>query len=522
MQALNRRHLIGLSLAYCVLTSACGLLPRHAEPTLASLPVIKVPAAWSLPTTSAESNHQPSDLTQWWQHFHDPLLTQLIGQSLQHNTSVNIAQANLQQARALNDVALASLWPQLSASTSAQRNRNNSQASSQGSNKNSSAFRAGFDASWEPDIFGVLGDAVAASKANQAASAISLADIQISIAAEVAINYIQLRGAQLRLLIANENLKSQLETLQITNWRAQAGLLTSLESEQALTAAEQLQAQIPVFDTAVAQLLHGLLVLCGQPPDSQSPLQQQLNQQLDQQPAYIDSQVKNSAAQLVSLVPQTSMALAYDIPAVTLRKRPDIRSAEWQVSAATARVIQAEAARYPNFQLSGSLGLQSLTLGSLTNSASLLASLLASVSAPIIDGGARRAQVRVETALLEQSRNTYRATVLHAIQEVEDDLIILHNDQQRLQHLQLAADAANNAWLLARQRYSSGLIDFQTVLETQRALFNTQDAVASTSTDVSADMVRLYKAFGGGWVGGSADLGGVEATSSADSPIQSH
>jgi outer membrane protein TolC len=101
-------------------------------------------------------------------------------------------------------------------------------------------------------------------------------------------------------------------------------------------------------------------------------------------------------------------------------------------------------------------------------------------------------------------------------------LIILHNDQQRLQHLQLAADAANNAWLLARQRYSSGLIDFQTVLETQRALFNTQDAVASTSTDVSADMVRLYKAFGGGWVGGSADLGGVEATSSADSPIQSH
>ena len=147
----------------------------------------------------------------------------------------------------------------------------------------------------------------------------------------------------------------------------------------------------------------------------------------------------------------------------------------------------------------GSLGLNALTLGSLTNGASVVRGLLASVSLPLFDGGALRAQVRAQEAALEQARVAYQAAVLTALKDVEDALVALQNNRQRLVHLQAAASAAFNADLLARQRYSSGLIDFTAVLETQRTLLATQDSAQSTRTSLSADHVRLYKALGGGW-----------------------
>jgi outer membrane protein TolC len=226
----------------------------------------------------------------------------------------------------------------------------------------------------------------------------------------------------------------------------------------------------------VVQLRHSLAVLCGQAPDA---LQAQLA----------------AAGQ----VPQAQDDLALSMPAETLRQRPDVRAAEHQVSAALARVGQADAARYPGFRLSGSLGLSALTVGTLGSSGALVRALLGSVSGPLFDAGAGQAQVRAQQALLEQARMTYQATVLTALKEVEDALVALAGDRERLLHLRNAAEAAANAALMARQRYASGLVDFQTVLETQRSLFSTQDAVATTSTDLSADHVRLYKALGGGW-----------------------
>ncbi|MFZ3140669.1 TolC family protein, partial [Polaromonas sp.] len=191
---------------------------------------------------------------------------------------------------------------------------------------------------------------------------------------------------------------------------------------------------------------------------------------------------------------------ALAIPAQTLRQRPDVRAAEHRVSAALARVSQADAARYPSFSISGSLGLNALTLGSLTGGgASVVNALLGSVSVPLFDGGAARAQVRAQEAALEQARISYQATVLTALKDVEDALVALQGDRARLLHLQSAATAAQNADLLAQQRYTSGLIDFQTVLQTQRTLLTAQDSAASATADVSADHVRLYKALGGGW-----------------------
>jgi outer membrane protein, multidrug efflux system len=430
-------------------------------------------AAWSPPAQQASTPQlaptTANPLAQWWQQFNDPMLGALVAQALQANTSIRSAQAALQQSRALRDVSAAGLLPTLSASGSAQRGRANGLDAS-------NSFHAGLDASWEPDIFGGQRSALNAAEVDAQALQATLADVQVSVAAEVALAYVQLRGQQAQLAIARNSLASQQETLQITDWRAQAGLITSLEVEQARTASEQTSAQIPLLEAGIARTGHSLAVLTGQRPEA-------LLTQL----------------QRARPIPQPPAGLALDIAAQTLRQRPDVRAAELRITAALARVSVADAARYPGFAIGGSLGLNALTLGALGNSAGLVSSLLASLSIPLFDGGARRAQVLAQEAALEQARANYQAVVLSALQDVANALVTLSGDRTRLTHLQSAAAAAANADLLAQQRYSSGLIDFQTVLQTQRTLLTAQDSVASSTADISADHVRLYKALGGGW-----------------------
>jgi multidrug efflux system outer membrane protein len=443
------------------LTGCASLTARHE-----ALPQVAVPAQWSAAAPAAS----PTVLANWWQRYDDPLLTQLVTQALQANTSVRSAQAALAQARALRDVQGARLGPSVGASVSAQRSKS-------GDAPAGSRYQAGFDASWEPDVFGGQRAGVNAAEAEAEASRASLADTQVSVAAEVAVTYVQLRGLQARLDIARRNLAAQQETLQITDWRVQAGLATSLELSQARTNTEQTRAQIPSLETSVAQTGHALAVLTGQAPTA---LQAQLAQ--------------------ATAVPVPAGDLALSIPAQTLRQRPDIRIAEQQITAALARVSQAEAARYPSFNLSGSVGLSALALSGLTGGGSVVSALLGSVSVPLFDGGAAKAQVRSQEAALEQARVNYQAVVLNALQEVEDALVALRGNRERLQRLQSASESAEQAALIANQRYSSGLVDFQTVLDTQRSLLSTQDSLASTQAELSADHVRLYKALGGGWV----------------------
>ncbi len=459
-----------------MLLSACASL----APTGTALPDTPVPAAWSGPGGQAMPGQSATALADWWQRFNDPTLTALVTQALQVNTSVRSAQAALRQARAQRDVQQAGLGPTVDASGSAQRSKSGSASGT------SNRFQAGFDASWEPDVFGGNRSALNASEADAQASETSLADVRVSLAAEVAVTYVELRGLQARLAIARSNLAAQTETLQITRWRVQAGLASSLDLEQAIASSEQTAAQIPALQTSIAQAISSLAVLTGQAPGA---LQASLGQ--------------------AAAIPQGPSDLALAFPAETLRQRPDVRTAELRISAALARVSQADAARYPSFRLSGSLGLSALTLGTLTNGASVVNSLLASVSAPLFDGGAARAQVRAQEAALESARVDYEATVLTALKDVEDALVSLQGNRERLERLQAASSAAANAELLARQRYESGLIDFRSVLDTQRTLLSTQDSVASTQASLSADLVRLYKSLGGGW---SPDAQPVETT----------
>ena len=453
---------LALTLSAAAVLSACASL----TPSTTELPATPVPTAWSVATAGGQS---ATALAGWWQRFNDPALTSLVTQALQANTSAKSAQVALLQARAQRDVQTANAGPSLSASGSAQRSQS-------GNASAANRFQAGFDASWEPDVFGGNRAAVNASEADARAAETSLADVQVSLAAEVAASYIELRGLQTRLAIAQNNLALQTETLQITRWRTQAGLASSLDVEQAVTSTEQTRAQIPALQTSVAQSLNALAVLTGQAPGA------------------LETALGAPAA-----IPPAPGDLALAFPAETLRQRPDVRTAEHRISAALARVDAAEAARYPSFRLGGSLGLSALTLGTLTDGASVLRSLLASVSAPLFDGGATKAQVRSQEAALEQARLGYQSTVLTALKDVEDALVALRGDTERLARLQAASTAAANAELLARQRYQSGLIDFRTVLDTQRSLLSTQDSVASVQATLSADHVRLYKALGGGW-----------------------
>ncbi len=441
--------------------AACAHIPGPEAP----LPAVAVPLLWS---GQDEKNTAATDLAQWWTRLQDPQLTALIDRSLQANTDVRSARASLLQARALRDVSAAGLLPQLGTSASAQRARS-------GGNPAGNSFAAGLDASWEPDVFGGKHNALAATEAEARAALATLAQVQVSLAAEVALSYIELRNLQARLSIARSNLASQADTLQIARWRTQAGLASELDVAQAVAANEQVRAQIPALQSSVDLAFNTLAVLTGSTPGS--------------------LQASTAAA----AVPVPPAELTLSLPAETLRQRPDVQAAEQRVSASLQRLAQADAARYPGFQISGSLGLRALTLGALSNGASVASSLLASVSVPLFDGGAARARVRVQDAALEQSRVAYEATVLGALKEVEDALVSLRGDSERLLRLQSAANAAASADEMARQRYRSGLVDFQTVLETQRSRLNSQDSVASAGAAVSADHVRLYKALGGGW-----------------------
>jgi outer membrane protein, multidrug efflux system len=454
-----------LSLGACVLLSACA----STAPLQGPLPISTVPAAWTGTAPSSPPAQAPTALGAWWQRFNDPLMTGLVTQALQANTSVQSAQAALLQARALRDVQQAGLGPRLGASGSAQR----SDAPNSGATNH---FTARFDASWEPAVFSGQRGALEASEAEAQVSALNLGQVQVSLAAEVAAAYIELRGLQARLGTARSSLDAQAQTLQITRWRVQAGLASSLDLAQAEAASEQTAAQIPTLQTGITQALNSLAVLTGQAPGA---LHEQLTKPAE--------------------VPQAPDTLALAFPAETLRQRPDVHIAEWRIRAAQARLSQAQAAHLPSFRLSGTLGLSALTLGSLSSSAALANTLLASVSLPVFDGGAARAQVRAQAAALEQANVAYRAAVLAALKDVEDALVALQGNRERVARLQAATQAAANAELLARQRYSSGLVDFRAVLDTQRTLLNTQDSLASARASLSADHVRLYKALGGGW-----------------------
>ena len=458
------------AVSFAALLASCAAVgPDYREPAAAA------PQQWNGAAAARFDADSAGDLSAWWQRLNDPTLSALIGRALAANVDLQSAQARLREARARRLLAGAQHLPTVSASGSASTTRAGSEALTA---RDGNYFSAGLDASWEPDVFGGLRRGIEAAQADLQSSIASLQSTQVSLVAEVGLSYVDLRAAQRRLAIARDNLERQRETLQLTRWRAQAGLVGELDVEQSRATVEQTAAAVPALETAIASAGHRLAILLAQAPGS---LQDELAAQGE--------------------IPLPPQRIAVGIPADALRQRPDVRAAERRVAAETARIGQAEANRYPGFTLTGSVGLDALTIGGLSSSAALTRSLAAGVAGVLFDGGRRRQAVEIQDAIAEQAVASYRSTVLSALEDVENALVALQNSERRQAALGNAATAARSAAGLARHRYTSGLIDFQAVIDTERSVLTIEDSLASAQADGATAVIRLYKALGGGWSG---------------------
>ncbi|MEP7011757.1 MAG: efflux transporter outer membrane subunit [Acidobacteriota bacterium] len=464
-----------LASAALLALASCAVGPNYRAPTPAEL---HAPETWASPLPEGAA---AGDLSAWWQQLGDPVLTGLIEDSLAASPDLDLARARLREARARRKLAAAGLLPTVDASASASASRSNGSSGEH--------YDAGFDAAWEPDVFGGGRRSIEAAGADLESSEASLHDTQVSLVAEVALNYVDVRSLQSRIDIAQENLKRQGETLDLTGWRFQAGLVSQLDVDQARAAREQTRAQIPTLQTSLEAAKNRLAVLLGQAPGA------------------IEDRVAESAP-----IPPVPQQVTVAIPADVLRQRPDVRAAERTLAAQTARIGVAEAARYPNLRLSGSLGVGGISLAALTGGTSLAHSLALSVAETIFDGGRLAQQVEIQKAGEQQALASYRSTVLLALEEVENALVSLARTRERREALRLADESARSAADLARQRYSTGLSDFQTVLDAERTELSTADNLKTTEADLTTALIQLYKALGGGWSASEDGLANPQGT----------
>lgn len=454
--------------------SACAVGPDYRPPEAVA------PDEWrALPQTGVrvESPDAPS-LAAWWTSLNDPTLNALIERALAENQTVKQARARVLEARARRGVAAGAFFPSIGASAGASRSDSESRADLSDTDPaadQDEIYNAGLDSLWELDLFGGRRRAFEASTAQLAATQADLRDVLVTLLGDVALGYTNVRTAQSRLTFAEANLKSQSDLVDITRWRAEAGLVSVLDVEQATTSYEQTRAAIPSLDSTLAQAMHRLAVLTGQPPGA---LQELL---AERKP-----------------VPTAPLEIVAGVPADVLRRRPDIRSAERRLAAQTAQVGVATAAVYPSLSLSGAITLQSLSASDVLDGFQT-DRLGVSLAVPIFRGGALRQNVNAQNALVEQALASYEATVLAAYEEVENGLTAWTHEQRRHAALLGAVASARRASDLALMQYNSGLVDFQTVVTAERSLISLEDALAVSAGEHTANLVRLYKALGGGW-----------------------
>jgi NodT family efflux transporter outer membrane factor (OMF) lipoprotein len=416
----------------------------------------------------AAKGEETQSLATWWTAFGDPQLDGLIQRALENAPDRRLAEARLRQARARRNLARADYWPALSASARASR--------SPGSGDDDTHYQAGFDASWEMDIFGRVRHSAAAASADMAAAEENLAQAEVTLAAEIAREYTGYRVLQARYAIAQQNAQSQAELLEIVRWRADAGLVSDLDVENARILLAQTEASLPLLASERAGALHRLDVLLGLAPGS----------------------LENTLAAPQPL-PAPPEKIAIGIPAETLARRPDVRAAKASLRAERERAYAQGAERFPILTLSGSFGWQALTSAALGSHESIARSLMAALTANLFDGGRLKNRIAAQDAVLEEALVRYEQSLIAALTEVEDALAAHAAGQARLGLYARALEAARNASMLSRQMYQAGMSDFQSVLESQRSLLAAEENRIGAQSDVLLALIALYKALGGGW-----------------------
>jgi len=457
-----------MSVCACVLIiGGCKVGPNYHPPKT------DVPASW-LGEVGPQTGASPDTmLVKWWTEFNDPNLMSLINRAMISNLDLKLAEQRIRQARAQRGIVASGLYPSVDATGSFTRSR----SGPAGRATTSNLFVTGLDSVWELDIFGGVRRGVEAADADIRVTIEDRRDVLVTLAAEVAINYIDLRGFQQEIVIAQDNLKAQQHNADIVRKRyaGGTGFASKLDVANADAQVSATFSQIPVLETSAQQTIYNIAVLLGQHPES---MVNELS------PA--------------SSIPFTPPAIPTGLPSQILRRRPDIRRAEAQIHAATARIGVAVADLFPKFNLAGSFNLSGSDIGSLGWSGRSW-SFGPSADWQIFSAGRVKSSIEVQKALQEQTVIAYKQTVLIALQDVENALIAYTKE---LVHNKALADAvASNriAVDLSMRLYTEGQTDFLNVLNAQRSLYVADDALVQSTRNLSTDLVALYKALGGGW-----------------------
>ena len=453
-------------------------------------PATHTPSSWVAPPTTQASTttQEPLQIERWWTTFNDPQLDSLIRRAVNANLDVQLAEEKIRQARASLGIARGIFFPTIGTSGSYTRSFNAASGGvvvggtvtgGTGTRSKPHAhdlWQAGFDSTWELDIFGGVRRGIEAASASYEASIENRRDVLVTLLGEVATDYIQLRGFQQEAAIARENLTLQVKSLEVTRKKKELGNTTGLDVANAEAQAANTRSQIATFESESQQQIYALSVLLGEEP----------------------------TALLMELTPTAQIPVVPPIvpvglPSELLRRRPDIRQAERQLAAATAQIGVATADLFPKFSLNGTLTVQGNRYEAISNWGNRFWSFGPSVSWPIFDAGQIWNNIEVQSALQAQALTTYRKTVLTAFQDVESALTAYAQEQQRRAALADAVAANQRAVTIANRGFEFGQTDFLNVLIAEGALYSTQNAFVQSNDAVATDLVAIYKALGGGW-----------------------
>jgi outer membrane protein, multidrug efflux system len=488
-----------------VLLSSCTLGPDFTSPKP------DTPASWTpnalqpAPKAAAPSSATTAPVTAtWWASFNDPTLTSLIARASGANLDLKQATLRIAEARAQRDITAGAQFPTLNANAGYTRERISERTaftsllSNLGSTHGGPSstptpiggvpsaipsltnpfdqYQWGFDASWEIDLWGRVRRSVEASDATTQASIEDRNDVLVSLQGDVARAYVDLRAAQLRRSVLEDDLKSQREILDLTRDRARFGMGNDVDVANAAAQVTGTEALLPQVAAQVSQDINQLSLLLALPPGA-------LRGELD------------SAKPVPPVPPEVPVG----IPADLARRRPDIRRAEAQLHAATAEIGVAVADLFPRLTLNADAGIQASRFADLSNWAGRFFSLGPSLDIPIFSGGARQANVRLQDTKAQEAAIAYAGTVLSALHEVENALVAYGNEQSRRASLEATLAQNRTALALAQQRYQSGIAGFLDVLYAERTQQQTELSLTDSTATVSTDLVALYKALGGGW-----------------------
>ncbi len=434
------------------------------------------PEAWAEVSPGGGTNG-PARLAHWWKGFNDPTLDSLVERAANANFDLKAAEARLRAARSLRGQAVADFLPTIDADASFTTARRSQNALAFPVRLiDTETYQVGFDATWEIDVFGGKRRALEAASASLQAVAEDQRAVLVSVLAEVARNYVELRASQRRIAIARDNLAAQQETVKITEERARVGLASDLDVSQAAALLAATRSQLPSLEALEKQFVHRLSLLVGQAP---GVLVTELN--------------------AAAPIPPVPVEVPAGLPSDLLKRRPDVRRSERQLAAANAQIGVATAELFPKFNLVGSAGFQSLDLSTLISPGSQFWTAGPSMRWRLLEYPRLRAQIRARTAEQEEALAQFQQTVLLSLEDVENALGNFAKEKERLTILDEQVKASRRAVDLARQVYTSGLGEFLNVLIAQRALFEAEDAQAQSQRAITVDLVALYKALGGGW-----------------------